>query len=157
MPFLVLGVCLSKVAPGVPGRGDMIFGVPAIQRMVEWLIFPHVRPGNILLHPVARAAWVGILATALNLLPIGQLDGGHILYAFAGRWHKLLSRVFLVALLPLGYFFSPSWWVWAALLFFLALRHPVIFDAAKLDNNRAALGLAALVIFLLTFTLAPIR
>ena len=157
LPFLVLGIRLSKVAPGVPEGGDMIFGVPAIQRMVEWLVFPHVRHGNILLHPVARAAWVGILATALNLLPIGQLDGGHILYAFAGRWHKLLSRVFVVALLPLGYFFSPSWWVWAALLFFFALRHPVIFDSTKLDEKRAALGLIALAIFLLTFTLAPIR
>ncbi len=134
VPFLMLGIRLSKVAPGVAEGGDMIFGVPAIQRMVEWLVFPHVRPENILLHPVARAAWVGILATALNLLPIGQLDGGHILYAFAGRWHKLLSRVFVVALLPLGYFYSPSWWVWAALLFFFALRHPVIFDATKLDK-----------------------
>ena len=156
LPFLVLGVRLSKIAPGVAEGGDMIFGVPAIQRMVEWLIFPNARPENILLHPVARAAWVGILATALNLLPIGQLDGGHILYAFTGRWHKILSRVFVVALLPLGYFYSPSWWVWAALLFFFALRHPVIFDSTKLDDGRIALGFAALAIFLLTFTLAPI-
>jgi hypothetical protein len=63
----------------------------------------------------------------------------------------------VVALLPLGYFYSPSWWVWAALLFFFALRHPVIFDSTRLDENRTALGLVALAIFLLTFTLAPIR
>jgi membrane-associated protease RseP (regulator of RpoE activity) len=157
VPALVIGIANSKVVPGIAARGDMTFGVPAIQRALEWIMFPGVRSVDISLHPVARAAWVGILATALNLLPIGQLDGGHILYAFTGRWHKLLSRVFVVALLPLGYFYSLSWFVWAGLLFFFALRHPVIFDATKLDENRTALGLAALAIFLLTFTLAPIR
>ena len=157
IPALVIGIGESKVIPGIADRGDLIFGVPAIQRFFEWIIFPHVRSADILLHPVARAAWVGILATALNLLPIGQLDGGHILYAFAGRWHKLLSRIFVVALLPLGYFYWYSWFVWAALLFFFALRHPVIYDVTKLDKNRVALGLAALAIFLLTFMLAPLR
>ena len=157
LPFLVIGVGASKVAPGIVERGDVVFGVPLIQRFFEWVIFPHHRSSDILLHPIARAAWVGILATALNLLPIGQLDGGHILYAFAGRWHKLLSRLFVVALLPLGYYYSPSWFVWAALLFFFALRHPVIFDTTKLDRNRMALGVVALAIFLLTFMLAPIR
>ncbi|MGD0134194.1 MAG: site-2 protease family protein [Bryobacteraceae bacterium] len=154
---MVIGLGESKVVPGIADRGDLIFGVPAIQRFFEWIIFPHVRSADILLHPVARAAWVGILATALNLLPIGQLDGGHILYAFAGRWHKLLSRIFVVALLPLGYFYWYSWFVWAALLFFFALRHPVIYDVTRLDRNRVALGLAALAIFLLTFMLAPLR
>jgi len=157
LPALAVGIALSKPIHGIAEQGDYTFGVPLIQRIFEMVCFPHVRSADILLHPVARAAWVGILATALNLLPIGQLDGGHILYAFTGRWHKLLSRVFVLALLPLGYFYSPSWWVWAALLFFFALRHPVIFDATKLDETRTALGLAALAIFLLTFTFAPIR
>ncbi len=105
VPALVIGLGESKVIPGIAEQGDLIFGVPAIQRIFEWIIFPHVRSADILLHPVARAAWVGILATALNLLPIGQLDGGHILYAFAGRRHKLLSSIFVLALLPLGYFY----------------------------------------------------
>ena len=157
VPALVIGIGESKVIHGIANRGDLIFGIPAIQRIFEWIIFPHVRPADILLHPVARAAWVGILATALNLLPIGQLDGGHILYAFAGRRHKLLSRIFVVALLPLGYFYSYTWWIWAALLFFFALRHPVIYDITPLDKSRVALGLAALAIFLLTFTLTPLR
>ena len=157
LPFLVIGIGASKVIPGIADQGDLIFGVPLVQRFFEWIIFPHARSADILLHPIARAAWVGILATALNLLPIGQLDGGHILYAFTGRRHKLLSRIFVVALIPLGIFYSPSWFVWAALLFFFALRHPVIYDITKLDKNRAALGLAALAIFLLTFMLAPLR
>jgi membrane-associated protease RseP (regulator of RpoE activity) len=157
VPALIIGVASSKVVPGIAERGDLTFGVPAIQRALEWLLFPGVRSGDILLHPVARAAWVGILATALNLLPIGQLDGGHILYAFTGRRHKLLSRIFVLALVPLGIFYSHSWLVWAALLFFFGLRHPVIYDVTKLDRNRTALGLVALAIFLLTFTLAPLR
>ncbi|MGP0070450.1 MAG: site-2 protease family protein [Bryobacteraceae bacterium] len=157
LPALVIGIGESKVIPGIAVRGDLIFGVPAIERIFEWIIFPHARSADILLHPVARAAWVGTLATALNLLPIGQLDGGHILYAFAGRWHKALSRIFVLALIPLGIFYSLSWIVWAVLLFFLALRHPVIYDITKLDRNRAILGLVALAIFLLTFTLAPLR
>jgi membrane-associated protease RseP (regulator of RpoE activity) len=157
LPFFAIGIGASKVIPGIAERGDLMFGVPAIQRFFEWIIFPHIRAANILLHPIARAAWVGILATALNLLPIGQLDGGHILYAFVGRRHKLLSRIFVLALIPLGIFYSPSWFVWAALLFFFALRHPVIYDITKLDKNRVALGLAALAIFLLTFMLAPLR
>ncbi len=158
LPFLVIGIGASKVIPGIAERGDLIFGVPAIQRFFEWIIFPHVRSADILLHPIARAAWVGILATALNLLPMGQLDGGHILYAFTGRWHGRLSRLFIVALVAMALLTRTwSWLLWAGLVFFFALRHPVIFDMAKLDKNRVVLGLAALAIFLLTFMLAPLR
>src|SRR6202790_5462829 len=85
LPAMAIGLANSKVIPGIAERGDLIFGVPAIQRLLEWLIFPGAAAADISLHPVARAAWVGTLATALNLLPIGQLDGGHILYAFTDR------------------------------------------------------------------------
>ena len=67
VPALIIGIASSKVVPGIAERGDLTFGVPAIQRALEWLLFPGVRSADILLHPVARAAWVGILATALNL------------------------------------------------------------------------------------------
>jgi membrane-associated protease RseP (regulator of RpoE activity) len=158
LPFLAIGIALSKRSIGIAEQGDLTFGVPAIQRIFEWIIFPHVRSADILLHPVARAAWVGILATALNLLPMGQLDGGHILYAFTGRWHGRLSRLFILMLVAVALVTRTwSWLLWAALVFFFALRHPVIFDIAKLDKNRVALGLTALAIFLLTFTLAPLR
>lgn len=157
LPALAIGIAQSKVVPGIADRGDLIFGVPLIQRAMEWLIFHGVPSSDIVVHPVARGAWVGILATALNLLPIGQLDGGHILYAFTGRFHKLLSRIFVIALVPLGLFYSRTWLVWAVLLFFFALRHPVICDDTPLDRNRVLLGISALAVFLLTFTLVPIR
>ena len=157
LPAMAVGLAKSRVIPGIAERGDLIFDVPAIQRVMEWLIFPGHSSADISLHPVARAAWVGTLATALNLLPIGQLDGGHIVYSFTARWHKLLSRLFVVALVPLGIFYWRAWLVWAGLLFFFALRHPVICDVTPLDDKRVTLGIAAAVIFLLTFTLIPIR
>jgi membrane-associated protease RseP (regulator of RpoE activity) len=157
VPALAIGVAFSKVVPGIAERGDLIFGVPKILRAFEWALFPGVPSRDIYLHPVARAAWVGILATALNLIPIGQLDGGHILYSFAGHRHKLLSRIFVVALLLLGLFYSPTWLVWAVILFLFALRHPTIFDVTPLDRTRVVLGLTALAIFVLTFTVVPIR
>lgn len=157
LPAMAIGLAYSKVLPGIAERGELVFGVPAIQRVLEWLMFPGARAADIYLHPVARAAWVGTLATALNLLPIGQLDGGHILYAFTADKHKLLSRLFVVALIPMGIFYSRTWLVWAVVLFFFALRHPVICDVAPLGRNRVLLGIAALVIFLITFTAVPIR
>src|ERR1700730_15936163 len=147
---LAIGIANSKVVPGIAVQGDLIFGVPAIERIMEWLVFPGVPSSDISLHPIARGAWVGILATALNLLPIGQLDGGHILYSFVGDWHKLLSRIFLVALIPMGIFWSHHWLVWAGiLLLFGGLRHPVICDVTRLSPGRVKLGILALAIFLL--------
>lgn len=157
VPALLIGLANSKVVPGIAARGDLIFGVPAIERAMEWLVFPGVRSSDILLHPIARGAWVGILATALNLLPIGQLDGGHILYSFAGRRHRLLSKLFVAALVPLGIFYSRSWLVWAVLLFFFGLRHPRVYDVTRLDQGRVMLGITALAIFLATFMLVPLQ
>jgi membrane-associated protease RseP (regulator of RpoE activity) len=154
---LAVGLSLSKVAPDVVHRGDLIFGNPLLLRLFELVWFPGVPAGDIYLHPVARAAWVGLLATALNLLPIGQLDGGHILYSFVGEKMRWLSRIFVVLLIPMGYFFAKSWWVWAVLLFFFGMRHPVIYDPYPIGRTRTWLGIAALLILILSFTLSPVR
>lgn len=162
---LIAGVSLSRVSPGIGLKGDVIFGTPPILRFVEWIVFPGVPSTDIYLHPVARAAWVGLLATALNLLPIGQLDGGHILYSFLGERTKILSRVFVAVLAIMGlvqlftsdYAIGYMWLFWAALLLFFALRHPSIVDPNPLSRTRRWLGLVAAMIFLLSFTLAPIR
>jgi membrane-associated protease RseP (regulator of RpoE activity) len=162
---LIAGVSLSKVVPGIGSQGEVIFGTPPILRLIEMAIFPGVAAADICLHPVARAAWVGLLATALNLLPIGQLDGGHVLYAFVGERTRILSRIFVAALALLGAFqlFTSDykvgymWLFWAVVLFFVAMRHPSIVDPNRLSPKRRWLGLLALIIFLLSFTLAPIR
>ena len=132
-------------------------------RGIEALVFPGVRAGDISLHPVARAAWAGLLATALNLLPIGQLDGGHILYSFAGERTRLFSRLFVAVLASLGlyqlftthYANGYTWLLWAGLLLVFGMRHPVIYDHRPAGRLRTWLGLAALAIFILSFTVSP--
>ena len=155
IPALAIGLAFSKVIPGIAAQGDLVFSAPGILRLFEALIFPGVPVADIYLHPIARAAWVGIFATALNLLPIGQLDGGHILYSFIGERHRLLSKIFVAALVPMGYF-SISWVFWAVLLFFFGLKHPRIYDGAEMGSGRMKLGWLALVMFLLCFSLSPI-
>jgi membrane-associated protease RseP (regulator of RpoE activity) len=136
---------------------------------------------DIALHPVARAAWVGLFATSLNLIPAGQLDGGHILYALSSRWHRIISvSVALLLGLPgvvmlsswglarwvpslsavgdsINDFYWPGWFLWGVLLIFLARRHPPIYDLYPLDRGRQALAVVALVIFLLCFAPIPFR
>ncbi|MFN7918600.1 MAG: site-2 protease family protein [Bryobacteraceae bacterium] len=157
VPALAIGVSLSKVVPGFAESGGLLFGRSLFQKLLEAALFPGVPGADIYLHPVARAAWVGGLATALNLLPIGQLDGGHIVYALFGRYHWLLSRVFIAVLVPLGVIFSFSWLVWAVLLFFFALRHPALYDDRPVGAGRAILAVLALAIFIGCFTLAPVE
>jgi membrane-associated protease RseP (regulator of RpoE activity) len=110
---------------------------------------------DIYLHPVARAAWIGILATALNLLPIGQLDGGHILYSFFPNRHRQVSTCLSLILLPLGYFWW-GWLFWGLVLLLLGRRHPAVYDPSALDANRRRLGWLALAVFILCFCYAPV-
>ena len=162
---LAAGVASSKVVPGISAAGEMTLGTPGILRIFEWLVFPGIPAGDILLHPMARAAWAGLLATALNLLPVGQLDGGHILYAFTGERTRLLSRLFVAALASLGtyqlfttgYSDGYTWLVWSAALLLFGMRHPAIEDPYPLGRWRAGLGWTALIIFFLSFTVSPVR
>lgn len=157
LPALAVGLAYSKVIPGIAHRGDLVFGnLPVLWLLQQWVL-PGVASSDIYLHPVARAAWVGVFATALNLLPIGQLDGGHILYSFVGDKHRLLSRVFVVGLVPIGVFCWRGWLILAALLLFFGMRHPIICDPSPVDPGRRRLAWLALVVFLLSFTLKPIQ
>ncbi len=113
------------------------------------------------LHPIAFAAWFGLLATALNLFPIGQLDGGHICYAVLGRKSSHVTLVMMASALVLTYF-STSWLVWTGLMVvMLAMfgrHHPPTFDEAEpLDRTRLILAGVALLMFVLCFTPAPIQ
>jgi len=111
---------------------------------------------GVYLHPVAFAGWIGFFVTSLNLIPAGQLDGGHIAYAILGEKHRWLSKVMIGLLILLGYFFQ-GWLVWAVLLFFLGSKHPPIrLPEVPLDPGRKAIGFLALLIFILTFIPIPV-
>ncbi|HWF09892.1 MAG TPA: site-2 protease family protein [Bryobacteraceae bacterium] len=155
VPALGVGLAFSKVIPGINHQGAIQQSAPALEWLLRAAIFPGVRPDDIYLHPVARAAWVGMFATALNLQPVGQLDGGHIVYALAGKAHKWITWTFLGALVLMG-FVSHNWWLWAALVFLFARNHPPVFDQTDIGPQRVRLGVLALVVFVLCFSIVPV-
>lgn len=112
---------------------------------------------DVLIHPVAWAGWVGLLVTSLNLIPAGQLDGGHIFHLLFGtKWSRRLLPVILVALFGLGFFWS-GWWLWAGLVFFFGRQYAEPLDQiTPLDTKRKVLGVIALIIFLITFIPVPL-
>ena len=112
---------------------------------------------DVILHPVAFAGWIGLLVTSLNLLPIGQLDGGHIVYALFGERHKNIAMLTIPLLIVMGLFFWPGWLIWAFLMIIIGYRHPpVVYPLIQLDRKRRVIGWVSLVIFILTFTPMPI-
>lgn len=158
IPALGIGLAYSKVVPGIAEQGDIIFGSPLLLWLAAKVIFPGVAAADLYLHPVARAAWVGLLATALNLLPIGQLDGGHILYAFFARQHRKLSQMFAVLLALVGIVFGwVGWILWAGFFLWTGLRHPPIIDESPVGEGRVRLAALAIVILALSFTPVPVR
>jgi membrane-associated protease RseP (regulator of RpoE activity) len=160
LPALVLGMWLSRPEPLIAAASEPALGHPAIFHLL-WAALPsastHGAPlHEIYFHPVAIAAWVGMFATALNLLPSGQLDGGHIVYAVAPRWHRWISRLTVFVLLPLGVFYWLGWLVWGTILMLLGPRHPQIGMYPELGRGRRWLALLALVMLILTFMPAPL-
>ena len=153
-PALAIGLAFSKTIPGIGRQGPLQFGVPALQWLLERAIFPGTPSSDICLHPVARAAWVGMFATAMNLLPVGQLDGGHILYAFFPNRHRAISKAVCVLLLPLGLLWWP-WLAWAVVLFWLGRRHPAVYDETGLTPGRRKLGWISVAMFVLCFMYSP--
>ena len=164
VPALFAGVALSRVIPLPPADSVALvtLGEPLLFQAAAWLIWGALPDGHAInLHPMGFAAWFGLLMTALNLFPIGQLDGGHISYAALGARSTSLTLWGVAALVGLT-FFSLSWLLWAilmvAMLFVLGPRHPrTIDDEVPLDGRRRRVALAAAAIFVLCFTPAPIQ
>jgi len=156
IPALIVATlnCQPVVPVGLPDT--ITLGNPLAITLLAKVLRPGVHPASISLQPVGCAAWVGLFATALNLLPMGQLDGGHILYAVLGERHKTVSRGLFLALVPLGVFCWAGWMVWAVVLLVVGLRHPrLMIPSQPLDKTRKTLALFALLIFLLTFVPTP--
>lgn len=160
LPPLAYGVLHARVVPALSsdGNSDLVFGVPLVLKLVSAVLQPNAQAADLLLHPVGRAAWVGLFATALNLLPVGQLDGGHIVRSVSPRAHRWVSLLLPLALIPLGFYLWRGWYFWAALLFGLRFfRMAPIYDPTPLDPDRRFGAFLTLVVFLLCFMANPLR
>jgi len=157
IPALAIAVAYSRVIPFSEAHASIVFGKPLALRFLVYVLRPGVPPGDLLLHPVGRAAWVGLFATALNLLPGGQLDGGHILFSTASKYHRRVTMLVALGLIPLGYFFWAGWYLWAALLLAIGFRHPPLIDHWEpLDRRRLFWAAVAALIFILSFMPMPV-
>ena len=162
VPALFLGIAWSPLVSLPPDFSGWSLGEPLLFRAMTWIVWGSIPDGYSLnMHPMAFAAWFGLLATALNLFPIGQLDGGHISYAVLGRRSTTVTIASIGMAIGLT-FFSMSWMVWTVLMIAMTLsmgpRHPrTIDDETPLDRTRVSLAVVALVIFILCFTPTPIE
>ncbi len=163
VPVYVLGLRLSSVVhiPPDGAEGSYVrFGDALLPKLLERLTLGPLPPDfDILLHPVGVAAWFGFFVTALNLIPAGQLDGGHIVYALFGGRHALISKLAVAALVLIGLAFgSINWLVWAALIVgVMGFQHgPTMDDITPLDGRRRALGLFALILLFLLLPPVPL-
>jgi len=156
-PVLVVGIALSRtvvITDAVVAGG--YFAEPLAFRALNLLMHPEVAAGaDLLAHPIAMAGWFGLLVTMINLLPFGQLDGGHVTYALLGRKHRMLVLPLLAAVFLLGFLF-PGWWIWMAIALAMGLVHPRLpGEDGPLDARSRVLGWACIIIFVLSFMVIP--
>jgi membrane-associated protease RseP (regulator of RpoE activity) len=166
IPVLLIGLALSPVRnmaemqAALPNVGFWVEGNSLIYAGAKLLIFGRFLPSggeDVYMHPVALAGWAGLLVTGLNLLPAGQLDGGHIFFALFGpRAAQLMSMLVAVALLGLGFVWS-GWFLWAVIVALLAQqRSPLLNEVTPLRGRWRALALLGLIVFALVFTPVPV-
>lgn len=163
IPVLLFGLLVSKPITAAT-RESAAFGVPLIFKLAHYFWaglgihapIAQLHASQLILHPTAIAAWVGMFATALNLIPGGQLDGGHIAFAIHPRLHRIISLLAMVALLPLAWFFWSGWLIWAIVLR-LTGRHPPVPSFPPLDSKRRWLAVFGMLMLILTFSYNPIR
>lgn len=160
LPLAVAGLAASQVdiveAAG-PGNGDGLYlGTSLVFLLLEKVVLgPLPENAQLTLHPVAFAAWFGFFVTAMNLIPIGQLDGGHVLYAILGRRQRRVAKVLVLLFIPLG-FFWPGWLFWGAIMCYMGFGHPpLLYEERRLRGRQKILGWIALAVLVLTFTPAP--
>lgn len=158
IPAVLVGLRLSEVHPlGVSG-GGLVLGDSILFSLLTQLALG-TTPSNatIVLHPVALAGWFGLFVTALNLLPVGQLDGGHVIYALFGRTHRWISRLFLLVIAFLGLRGWDGWFVWVILLLLIGIDHPPTADqVTPLSGRRRIAAWLTIGAFILTFIPQPL-
>ncbi len=156
---VMIGLHLSKIVPVSETKGALTLGDSILFSFLAQTVLG-VTPADsdILLNPVAFAGWIGLFVTSINLIPVGQLDGGHIAFALLGEKQTRLSFILVLVMSLLGVLLWEGWIIWAVLLLVLGLRHPpVISWEVPLDKRRKVIGWLAFVIFILTFIPVPFK
>lgn len=154
--MLIVGLSLSTVVDRSATYG-LHLGEPLLLQFMSWLVIGPIAPeADVVLHPIGFAAWFGLFVTSLNLLPIGQLDGGHVAYALWGERQRSMALAFLPILLILGFFGWAGWFLWAFMAGLFGVGHPPVMDPdAPLGRNRTIVGWIALAVFVVTFAPVP--
>jgi membrane-associated protease RseP (regulator of RpoE activity) len=157
IPFIVIGIRLSQVQPVPASMSYLQLGDPLLFKILQGILIGDIPQGHdLVLHPCAYAGWVGLFVTALNLLPVGQLDGGHVAYAVFGERSKWVFGASIVLLGVLAVFYNPGWLTLVIILLIFGMRHPHPVDMeTELDTKRKILAFIILVIFILSFTPSP--
>jgi membrane-associated protease RseP (regulator of RpoE activity) len=159
VPAIVIGLKLSHVIPASEvGPEANRLGTPLLFTLVQgWVLGEVPDSSDVLLHPLGFAGWAGLFVTALNLLPVGQLDGGHITYALFGRRSRLVYVIAIAVMAFITIFYYPGWMILLVLFVLFGLRHPApLDDGTPLDGKRRIVGAVMLVILFLSFTPAPL-
>lgn len=156
IPVLLIGLSLSEIQYETVDTG-MNLGSSLFFYFMNWLIHGFLPDNaNLVLHPVAFSGWIGLLVTCLNLLPVGQLDGGHVAYAVIGRKQRFVAKFVIAVLVLLGVTGWSGWLIWAAILFVMGINHPpVVYDWIPLDRKRKIIGWITFSVFVMTFTPVP--
>jgi len=158
IPAVFYGLSLSEVRALDASTGGLVLGDSLVFRWLTRLALG-VSPADvtILLHPIALAGWFGLFVTFLNLLPVGQLDGGHVVYALIGRRHRWVARCSLLVIIGLAFLGWQGWVMWAVLVTVLGLDHPPTIDDTPLDPRRRVAGWLTIALFVVTFMPVPLR
>ncbi|MDF0665174.1 MAG: site-2 protease family protein [Nitrospira sp.] len=153
---LIVGLSLSTVVDRTATFG-LHLGEPLLLQFISWLVIGPLPPeADVVLHPIGFAAWFGLFVTSLNLLPIGQLDGGHVAYALCGRRQRTMALAFLPILLILGFYGWSGWFLWAFMAGLWGIGHPPVMDPhVPLGRNRTIVGWIALAVLVVTFAPVP--
>ncbi len=153
---ILIGLSLSYVVPKEHAFG-LKLGEPLLLQGFAWIMFgPIPATHDLVLHPIAFAAWFGFFVTAINLLPLGQLDGGHVAFAVLGRQQRQLAYATVPILIYLGFTGWPGWIVWVGMAGIVGLAHPPVADPdIRLGKGRRLVAWTALIIFLITFAPVP--
>ena len=159
VPILVLGLSMSPITPLTLGDGVVMEGNSILYALLKIVTFGRFLPSggeDVLLHPIAFAGWAGLLVTGLNLIPVGQLDGGHIVYALMGEKSRYLVWPVVVILIGLGAIWS-GWFLWVILVFLLGRRYAApLDDLTTLTLRQRVVGWLVLVLFVMIFTPLPL-